>query len=246
MEISLLFAQLREFESLIDPQLVLPNLSLVQLKLVDNLKIDSIDRVVLPSDLQQAVKKRKLEFLLGRYCASRALSYFNVSIKLLERNQDRTPHWPIGYVGSISHTDNQAIACVAKEVNYSAIGIDIERIIAEDFYPALKKYVIMPSELVLINEKVDYDKLMLATLLFSAKESLYKLLFKKTTVTLDFNSVSLVNLNQKFFSLQLNHDIDEKYKKGDLIKGRYVIDDDTVITLLVDSDNMLDIYSRDV
>jgi len=235
MDAKLVFQQLVDFERSIPPHLLLANLALVRLKVPTNLNMAFIEQISLPIDLQQAVNKRKLEFLLGRYCASKALSYLKVTAGMLPRNKDRTAEWPKGYIGSISHTEQQAIACAASLTNYTGVGIDIEKVITADFYPALKNYVIMPSELAVINKLTIADKLTLATLLFSAKESLYKLLYKQTQCMLDFSSAVLLELTEKNFSLMLMQTVNDKYKEGDIIHGYYALQDDTVITLMVET-----------
>src|SRR4051812_2128234 len=54
--------------------------------------------------VSRAVAKRKREFALGRMCAHRALSALGVPACGLPMAADRSPVWPSGIVGSITHS----------------------------------------------------------------------------------------------------------------------------------------------
>ena len=68
-----------------------------------------------PQNFENFSKERKTEFLMGRHCAEKALrklygdkSYF-VGVK-----KDRSPVWPPGVIGSITHNKNWVLSCVAS------------------------------------------------------------------------------------------------------------------------------------
>ena len=70
---------------------------------------------------------RAKSFLMGRAAARQALKEAgdNSNSPIL-RNKDKSPMWPDGYIGSISHSGEHAIALVAKASDYRSIGVDIE------------------------------------------------------------------------------------------------------------------------
>jgi len=71
--------------------------------------------------------KRRAEFSLGRYCARRALSKFELeSVPILRNTESREPYWPESVRGSITHSDGFAAAAVGLAKDVSGIGIDLE------------------------------------------------------------------------------------------------------------------------
>ena len=70
--------------------------------------------------------KRSAEFSLGRYCAHRALSKFELeSVPILRIAETREPCWPESVRGSITHSEGFAAAAVGFEKDMSGIGIDM-------------------------------------------------------------------------------------------------------------------------
>lgn len=94
-------------------------------------------------------------------------------ISVVGKNPDRSPCWPAGFVGSISHSDNWVLAAAAKSSDYQSLGIDSEIMVAERLAKDLQPNIGTPSEWKLLDDAG--IKLTSAfTLLFSAKESFYK------------------------------------------------------------------------
>jgi 4'-phosphopantetheinyl transferase EntD len=85
----------------------------------------------------------------------------------LPRLASRAPRWPPGFVGSLAHDDEYAVAAVAPAHALRGVGIDVE--------PALP----LPEELLEMiatqseREQIKGD-LVLARLLFCVKEAVYK------------------------------------------------------------------------
>lgn len=71
--------------------------------------------------------KRRAEFSLGRYCAHRALSKFELeSVPILRNAETREPCWSKSVRGSITHSEGFAAAAVGLTKDVSGIGIDLE------------------------------------------------------------------------------------------------------------------------
>jgi enterobactin synthetase component D len=86
-----------------------------------------------PSRFERMVPKRKCEFLSGRICARLAqIELGSNEIFQIGQNSGRSPIWPPGMVGSISHTGQLATACISSQVDYQNVGIDIEEIMSDD------------------------------------------------------------------------------------------------------------------
>jgi 4'-phosphopantetheinyl transferase EntD len=78
---------------------------------------------------------RLKEFSQGRWHARRALAQFGVTDASLPVSANRSPVWPKGYVGSISHVPanrqhhlpGQVMAVAAQSKDCSGLGVDLER-----------------------------------------------------------------------------------------------------------------------
>lgn len=119
-----------------------------------------------------AVHKRQREFALGRHCAHAALSKLGVATEAILRGRQSEPLWPSGVVGSISHTQGYAAAIVAPEARYAGIGLDAERI--GGVTPKLEPKICTLAERALLESLAADERARCATLLFSAKEAVYK------------------------------------------------------------------------
>ena len=80
-----------------------------------------------PQNFENYSRERKTEFLMGRHCAERALKKldgcksYSVGVK-----KDRSPVWPPGVIGSITHNKNWVLSCVASSKSMKGLGVDIE------------------------------------------------------------------------------------------------------------------------
>ncbi len=160
----------------------------------------SLADLALPASLKQARLIRRLSFLAGRRCAAHALTLLadtggaDHPHRLLSRLADGRPDWPSGVVGSISHTislmdgghehgrgdveryQGIALAMVARAEAYRAVAVDIEPLMTAAQAEEVARVISLPAEMVL-GQHVGFDPGLWMTLLFSAKETLYKLLY---------------------------------------------------------------------
>ncbi len=89
------------------------------------------------------------------------------AVEHLRRLASGSPAWPAGYTGSISHDSEFAVAAVARSGDLCSVGIDVEPSLP---LPAeLLALVATPAE----RRQLDGD-LLLARMLFSIKEAVYK------------------------------------------------------------------------
>ena len=81
--------------------------------------------IEMPFSLDRAVAKRKAEFIAGRIACRRLLDSYGNSGQV-SINADRSPAWPDGFTGSISHDGRIACAVVLPRAGEnSGIGIDL-------------------------------------------------------------------------------------------------------------------------
>lgn len=184
---------------------------------------EQIEAKLLLADLAQAARKRQVEFLAGRDVAARAMSaiapeHAGVTIGI---GTQREPLWPVGIVGSITHSSGHAGAAVARARDCIAIGIDSEPIIALKTAAEVATTICHPAELQRIG-----DSLISLTIVFSAKESLYKCLGPLVRKSFEFQDaeIEMFDVISGRFSVRLLRDLHEAYRIGWQIHGRVVVD----------------------
>src|SRR2546425_12382787 len=72
---------------------------------------------------------RQSIFDMGRACAAELLAELGARETSVGMAADRSPVWPHGYVGSVTHTDDLLGVAVARRTDFRSIGIDAEAII---------------------------------------------------------------------------------------------------------------------
>ncbi len=139
--------------------------------------------------IRNAVPKRRKEFAQGRLCARRALATLGIRNFPLLAGGDRAPIWPEGVVGSLTHCGGYCAAAVARSDRISGLGIDVEA--AEPLRQELLSLICLDSELARLQESPEDSRGILAKLLFSAKESVFKCVYPITGVFLEFHDCEI-------------------------------------------------------
>ena len=115
--------------------------------------------------LAEVDERRSAEFSSGRRVARLALQGLGLDGVAIGR-QGRAPAWPNGVVGSIAHSRELAIALVGRSACFAATGVDVE---------PLGRITRRVAERVLSGrERAGLADESWHTLLFSAKEAVYK------------------------------------------------------------------------
>ncbi|WGL15716.1 4'-phosphopantetheinyl transferase superfamily protein [Microbulbifer bruguierae] len=135
--------------------------------------------IVMPESIARAVPKRQAEFLAGRYAAAMALQHL---APVVDRGlqvgigEKRNPLWPNGVVGSISHVGTVAVCAVSHGTDKDYLGIDVEVLMSARVCREIAAIVANRQERELLKAHGLSDRVAL-TLIFSAKESLFKALY---------------------------------------------------------------------
>ena len=116
----------------------------------------------------------------------------------LLNDHNRVPRWPEHILGSISHSDHLAAVMISAKSNQGmeSIGVDIQTKISPEVAKEVSLLVIAPEELATMKEFGLTDD-EAVSLIFSAKESIYKALNQHSPIELDFQSVSLVKIDNQ-------------------------------------------------
>ena len=145
---------------------------------------------LLPEGSESFSEKRKHEFVAGRICAKSALQKIGFENHFVMTGDNREPIWPGGVVGSITHNKNMAISIVSK--NMKSLGVDVEGILEGDRFNKLKSKFLTEEE----NKSFKIDE-KLGTLIFSAKESLYKALYPTVKEFFSFYDAQVIEINEE-------------------------------------------------
>lgn len=141
------------------------------------------------------VEKRNREFAVGRYCAYQSLQRLKVTGDV-PVDTDRKPVWPPGIVGSISHSHHYAWAATAKQDTIKGIGVDTEIIIDDTTLRQIVKEITTDVEWKLLS-LIDADIKTAFTVVFSAKESIFKCLYPLNEKFFGFHDVQLISANDQ-------------------------------------------------
>jgi 4'-phosphopantetheinyl transferase EntD len=184
------------------------------------------------AQLSRAVPRRRREFAAGRFCAKRALSRLGIEHVTLPIGPNHAPMWPPGIVGTISHTENACLAAVAWRSAVRSVGADVE--LDEPLEPELYPLILTDRELTWLKTQPTTSRGRIVRLIFSVKESFYKLQFPLTGRFLDFHDVEISTLaNSGWFELNLLSDAGEGFAKNGTFSGSYFAEAGLLVTGMV-------------
>ncbi|MFI6640485.1 4'-phosphopantetheinyl transferase [Streptomyces sp. NPDC050504] len=175
------------------------------------------------------VESRRREFLTARRCAHQALAGLGRTPVPVGRGRDRAPVWPPGVVGSITHCDGYRAAAVAEYGDVLALGIDAEP--HRDLAPGVAELVLRPAEAHRLADLRRHEPgAAWPTLVFCAKEALYKAWYPMTRRWLDFHDVE-VTIDPARHAF-VGHVLAADAPRSEF-SGRYHFDDDLVVAAVV-------------
>lgn len=138
-------------------------------------------------EVEQAVEKRRREFVTGRACAREALRQLGIEPIPIPTGERGEPRWPDGIVGSITHCSGYRASAAARSCDAASIGIDAEPNAA--LPEGVSGRIAFGSEYALLG--LDAGDARVDRLLFSAKEAVYKAWFPLARRWLGFEDVEV-------------------------------------------------------
>ncbi len=175
--------------------------------------VKSVEHAALPSPIAEAPFARQQEFLAGRKAADEALKAIGVDTPMLPIGAHRSPVWPVGIAGSISHKAQWAIACAQKQSQYRYLGVDIEQPLSLCVANSVASVCADEDEKAMLTRRVHLalkgdvkaslsaaqsdDWALQVTALFSAKESLFKAVYPEVGQYLEFSDAKLIAWQQE-------------------------------------------------
>jgi 4'-phosphopantetheinyl transferase EntD len=191
------------------------------------------------AQMEKAVPARRIEFATARWCARRALARLRGSVREAEafallNGPDRAPRWPIGVVGSITHTGRApggyCGVVVGSSAEVQAVGLDAEQAapLNPDLWPSLLTF----REKGLLSRLAPAEAGRLGMVIFSAKESFYKVQFPLSRRFLAFGDVEIaLDPSSSSFEASLAEGAPKDLPLS-RCRGRYLVEDDFVFTAI--------------
>jgi enterobactin synthetase component D len=180
--------------------------------------------VRIPVSMSQAVAKRRAEYVAGRFCAANAaralLGSFNGQI---DTSTHGAPVWPAGLIGSITHTAGFASSALAPTSVARGLGLDTERIMCEAVM--LEIGPIICSSVERFPLRSGLSRTAYTTLVFSAKESVFKCLYPLVGKLFSFehSRIEIIDAVGGAFQATLTTDLGEDFRSGTVVEGRFSV-----------------------
>ena len=172
--------------------------------------------------IARAIDKRRAEFTAGRMAARAALADLGCPPVAIPMAKDRAPIWPAGFTGSISHSNEIAVAIAATFSapglgGFDGLGVDIEK--ATLLEPNLWPTILRQSERDWLMTQPAHTRGLLAKQLFSIKECVYKAQYPTSKTVLGFSAFTVALDPTGHFSATFQIPC-PPFAKGDKLQGQ--------------------------
>jgi 4'-phosphopantetheinyl transferase EntD len=182
-----------------------------------------IEGMLLPEEealICNAVPQRRKEFIAGRLCARRALAQLAIRDFPILMAMDRSPIWPPGIVGSISHAEGYCGVALARKTEIESVGFDAECVDGLNW--DCWEQICTPKELSWIHSLPHKDQQRFVALIFSAKECFYKCQLTASKRWMNFHDITIsVNPNIAEFETRFMVDTGHFFAKRSCHKGKF-------------------------
>ncbi|NQZ20700.1 MAG: 4'-phosphopantetheinyl transferase superfamily protein [Colwellia sp.] len=188
----------------------------------------------MPDSIVKSVEKRQSEFLAGRMMARSALALLNDDKFTVDIGENRSPVWPNNIVGSISHSAEMALCIVSDKCACRYVGCDIEPFITCTTQSEISNSIINSDEKTLIKNS-QLESGVAFTLIFSAKESLFKALYPYVKCYFDFRDAEVfdIDTHKNEFKIKIIKGLSCDLSEGTQFSGHYTLNEKHVITFII-------------
>ncbi len=195
------------------------------------------NRVDLPPRVSLSVIKRRKEYFFGRLCAREAVRFFLPDFTdQIRTGSGGVPQFPGGLAGSITH-DADGAAAICQPAEFGSLGLDMEPAMSAALAEELWMTVATREELALLCWR-DAIKSLRLTLIFSAKEALFKAIYPEILCIPEFLTSAVINVNWTagYMTLRLEKNLGGGWDRGRIILAYFVVDEGRVLTLVSTKD----------
>ena len=180
-----------------------------------------------------ACQKRIRDFAMGRYCARVAMEELGMRGEPIPSTASRAPYWPEGVVGSISHTAGFAAALLGSARDYASLGLDCQQVEHGRISSGMAKLILAPGEDEHLQETRQFEDMSreeLLTLVFSAKEALYKCLNPLVKKFFGFHCAEIICIDSRdgSFRIRLSQSLSKDFQEGHEMQGKFCLLEDVL------------------
>jgi enterobactin synthetase component D len=183
----------------------------------------------------QRREQRLAEYLQGRKLAAELLTELgSLNTEVGRHASSSAPVWPVGFVGSISHSQQWLGVVVGPQACTRSIGIDIEACADEAMAQHIDAVCLNAQEAALA-ESLDLRPEDSRVLFFSAKESLYKCLHPVVERYFDFLDAEVMrcDLLAGTLELRLLNTLSSRFTRGVTVEAGFRLTKGHVYTAVV-------------
>ncbi|MFV7443284.1 4'-phosphopantetheinyl transferase family protein [Acinetobacter pittii] len=184
------------------------------------------------SNLSTAHNKRKVEFIASRQLIKYGLNDLAYKPVNIEKGTFGEPIWPQGLNGSISHTKEWVAIIITNKA--WQVGIDIERNFNCLSANLIIKNMLNTRELYKISNFSLKIRNLIVTIIFSAKETLYKSFFNHQNKNFSIKSFEFLDLTENTILMKLKSKILENLIDEKILYVNYSIFNNKVITWFIE------------
>lgn len=194
----------------------------------------------LPPSLERVAEGRKKAFRFGRQAAESCVKTLSHEGKAfaIDHSPSGLPIFPRPSVGSISHKGDLYFAAAASEKSCRALGVDIESKMKLNQSLRVSQRILTSVDHELfqhLNNQLSFESFV--SLVFSAKESLYKCLNPIVNQYFGFQDASLVRSDSGELKIRLNRDLKGLYRQGFELCVHHAFFEDFVVTAILQKKN---------
>lgn len=189
-------------------------------------------KVPTPEGFDKYAPKRQWEYLAGRIAAHEALSVLGIKDFFPVKTKSGAASWPDGFKGSITHSHGMVEAVVTNDSSIEYLGLDIEKIVVEKQL-SLSSRIFVKDNFEKLKENTKLSDVKLFSVVFSAKECLYKAIYAQVGEYFGFHKAKVVSIGDGVLELEIVEDLSEQIKKGFSLKCRYEFDLGFVRTMII-------------
>jgi len=176
------------------------------LKGMDLCQLAADNAIAWPVQIAQAVPKRQAEYLAARLLLRRLQQQLGLMPVQILPGADRSPCWPAGQQGSVSHSGDLVLVGLGHSAG-RRLGVDLEQWLTAAQYQELAPAILSAEEqqwCLRTNDNMALSQLL--TLIFAAKEALYKALYPDCRQIMEFSAARVLAITASQILLQLTQD----------------------------------------